>query len=139
MRSAYLDELNDAAIAAIVDQHQAVPSPHSEIHLHHFGGAVARAGDDDAAFGDRSAQYVLNVIARTPDAETFDANVTWARDTTQALAPVSRDGAYVNFMGDAHDARLRASYGDAKYERLVALKRRYDPTNLFRLNQNITP
>ena len=139
MRSAYVDELGDGAIATIVDQHRAVPSPHSEIHFHHFGGAVARVGDDDAAFGDRTAQYVLNVIARSPDAEGFDANVAWARDTTQALAPVSRDGAYVNFMGDADDERLRASYGDAKYERLVALKRRYDPTNLFRLNQNITP
>ena len=94
---------------------------------------------DDAAFGDRSAQYVLNVIARTPDADGFDANVAWARDTAQALAPVSRPGAYVNFMGDAGDERLRASYGDAKYERLVALKRRYDPTNLFQLNQNIAP
>ena len=139
MRSAYVNELNDAAIAAIVGQHLAVPSPHSEIHFHHFGGAVARVGDDDAAFGDRSAQYVLNVIARSPDAEGFDANVAWARDTTQALTPVSRDGAYVNFMGDVRDERLRASYGDAKYERLVALKRQYDPTNLFQLNQNITP
>ena len=115
-----------------------MPSPHSEIHFHHFGGAVTRAGDY-AAFGDRSAQFVLNVIARSPEADGFDTNVAWARDTEQALAPVSLDGAYVNFMGDAGDKRLRASYGDAKYERLVALKRRYDPTNLFRLNQNITP
>ena len=115
-----------------------MPSPHSEIHLHHFGGAVTR-GADEAAFGDRSAQFVLNVIARSPDAEGFDANVAWARGTEQALAPVSRDGAYVNFMGDAGDKRLHASYGDATYDRLVALKRRYDPTNLSRLNQNITP
>jgi hypothetical protein len=100
---------------------------------------VARVDDDDAAFGDRSAQYVLNVIARSPDAEGFDANVAWARDSTQALVPVSQDGAYVNFMSDARDERLRAAYGEQKYERLVALKRRYDPTNLFQLNQNITP
>jgi FAD/FMN-containing dehydrogenase len=138
-RSAYVDEVNDAAIDALVERHAAVQSPHSEIHLHHFGGAVARVGEDDTAFGNRSAQYVLNVIARTPSADGFERNVAWARGTAEALAPVSRDGAYVNFMGDAGDARLRASYGDAKYERLVALKRRYDPTNLFRLNQNITP
>ena len=138
-RSAYVDEVNDAAIDALVERHAAVQSPHSEIHLHHFGGAVARVGEDDTAFGNRSAQYVLNVIARTPSADGFERNVAWARDTAEALAPVSRDGAYVNFMGDAGDARLRASYGDAKYERLRALKRRYDPTNLFRLNQNITP
>jgi FAD/FMN-containing dehydrogenase len=139
MRSAYVDELSDEAIAATVAQHRAVPSPHSEIHFHHFGGVVAQVPEDAAAFGGRSAQYVLNVIARTPDADGFDANVKWARDTVQALAPVSRAGAYVNFMGDAGDERLRASYGDAKYERLVALKRRYDPTNLFHLNQNIAP
>jgi FAD/FMN-containing dehydrogenase len=139
MRSAYVEELTDAAITATVGRHQAVPSPHSEIHLHHFGGAVARVGDDHAAFGDRSGQYVLNVAGRSSDAEGFDANVAWARGTTEALAPVSRAGAYVNFMGDAGDERLRASHGDAKYERLVALKRRYDPTNVFRLNQNIAP
>ncbi len=82
---------------------------------------------------------MLNVIARTPGADGFDANVEWARDTAQALAPISRAGVYINFMSDARDERLRDSYGDAKYERLVALKRRYDPTNLFHRNQNIAP
>jgi hypothetical protein len=139
MHSSYVDELDDAAIEATVDRHRAVPSPHSEIHFHHFGGAVARVGDDDTAFGGRQAQYVMNVIARSPDADGFEGNVDWARGTTEALAPVSREGAYTNFMGDAGDERLRSTYGPAKYDRLVALKRRYDPTNVFRLNQNITP
>lgn len=139
MRSAFVDELDDAAIGATLGSHQTVPSPHSEIHFHHFGGAVARVGDDQSAFGNRSAQYVLNVIARSAGADGFEANVDWARRTAEALAPVSRDAAYVNFMGDADDERLRASYGDATYERLVALKRQYDPTNLFNLNQNIAP
>jgi FAD/FMN-containing dehydrogenase len=82
---------------------------------------------------------VLNVIARTTDADGFPDAVAWARATGRALEPVSRGGAYTNFMGDAGDDRLRISYGDAKYERLVALKRRYDPENLFHLNQNIAP
>ena len=138
-RSSFVDELDDAAIAASVERFGAKPSPNSEIHFQHFGGAIARVGEDDTAFGNRSAQYVFNVIARQPGPEGFDDNVAWARSTVDALAPVSRDAAYVNFMGDADDARLRASYGDAKYERLVALKRRYDPNNLFRLNQNIAP
>jgi len=138
-RSAYVDELDDAAIGALVAAHAAVPSPTSEIHLQHFGGAVARVGDEHGAFGDRSAQFVLNAIARSADADGFEANVAWARDCTRALAPVSRPGAYVNFMGDAGDDRLRASHSPASYERLVALKRRYDPSNLFRLNQNIAP
>ncbi|MEA2410966.1 MAG: hypothetical protein QOC77_1527 [Thermoleophilaceae bacterium] len=139
MSSSYVDELSDEAIAAAVERHRLVPSPQSEIHLHHFGGAVARVADDATAFGGRGAEYVLNVIARTPDADGFETNVAWARGTTDALAPVSREGAYVNFMGDAGDARLHETYGEAKYERLVALKRRYDPTNVFHLNQNIAP
>ncbi|MEA2459380.1 MAG: hypothetical protein QOC95_2352 [Thermoleophilaceae bacterium] len=139
MRSSYVDELTDGAVAATVARHRAVPSAQSEIHLQHLGGEVARVADEESAFGNRSAQFVLNVIARTPDAEGFQDNVAWARGTTEALAPVSRDAAYTNFMGDADDSRLRASYGDTKYERLVALKSQYDPANFFRLNQNITP
>jgi FAD/FMN-containing dehydrogenase len=138
-RSSFVDEVDDAAVAALVEAHRAVPSPMSEIHLQHFGGAIARVRDDHAAFGDRSAQFVLNAIARTPDAGGFDDSVAWARRTVDALAPVSRPGAYTNFMGDASDLRLRDSYGAAKYERLVALKRRYDPDNLFARNQNIAP
>ena len=138
-RSSYVDELDDQAIEATLGRHHAKPSPNSEIHFHHFGGAVARVGEDDTAFAGRGSQYVLNVIARSPGGDGFAANVEWARGTTDALAPVSREGAYTNFMGDASDERLRASYGQAKYDRLVALKRRYDPTNVFRLNQNITP
>jgi FAD/FMN-containing dehydrogenase len=138
-RSAFVDELTDEAVAALVARYRAKPEPTSELHLHHFGGAVARYGDHHGAFGGRSAPYVFNVIARSPGAEGFDANVAWARGTTEALEPVSREGGYTNFMGDAGDERLRASYGDANYERLVALKRRYDPENLFRLNQNIRP
>src|SRR4051794_8834461 len=136
-RSSFVDELDDGAVAALADRFAAKPTPNSEIHIQHLGGAVARVGEDETAFGNRSAQYVLNVVARTPGAEGFDDSVAWARGTVEALAPVSRDAAYVNFMGDAGDSRLRASYGDAKYERLVALKRRYDPSNLFRLNQII--
>ena len=138
-RSSFVDQVDDAAIAALVEAHQDVPSPMSEIHLQHFGGAVARVRDDHGAFGDRSAQFVLNVIARTPGAGGFTNSVGWARRTVDALDRVSRPGAYTNFMGDASDGRLRDSYGAAKYERLVALKRRYDPDNLFALNQNIAP
>jgi FAD/FMN-containing dehydrogenase len=138
-RSSFVDAIDDAAVSSLLDAHRAVPSPHSEIHIQHFGGAIARVRDDHGAFGDRSAQFVLNVIARTPDAGGFADSVGWARRTVDALAPVSRAGAYTNFMGDAGDGRLRDSYGAAKYERLVALKRRYDPDNVFALNQNIVP
>jgi FAD/FMN-containing dehydrogenase len=137
--SAYVDELSDAAIAAAVARHRAAPSPLSEIHFQHLGGAVARVGAGETAFGLRSAQFVLNVISRTPGGEGFEDAVDWARGTVKDLAPVSRAGAYTNFMGDAGDTRLRASYGEANFARLRELKRRYDPENLFALNQNITP
>jgi FAD/FMN-containing dehydrogenase len=139
MASSYVEELNDSAIEAVVERHGAVVSPQSEIHIQHFGGAAGRVPADATSFGGRGAPYVLNVIARQPEAAGFEANVAWARGTTEALAPVSRKGSYVNFMSDAGDERLRETYGDANYERLVELKRRYDPTNVFRLNQNITP
>jgi FAD/FMN-containing dehydrogenase len=136
-RSTFVDEVDEPAVRSLVDSFGLKPSPQSEIHLQHLGGAIARIGDEESAFGNRSAQFVLNVIARQPGAEGFGENVDWARRAT--AGPVSRDAGYVNFMGDADDDRLRASYGDAKYERLVALKRRYDPCNVFRLNQNIAP
>jgi FAD/FMN-containing dehydrogenase len=138
MAASYFDALDEGAIAAAIESHGTIPSARSEIHVQHYGGAVARVADDATAFGGRAAPYVLNVIARQAEAEGFEAAVDWARGATEAIAPGSRK-AYVNFMSDAGDQRLRATYGDAKYERLVALKRRYDPTNVFRLNQNITP
>jgi len=137
-RAAYIDRIDDATQARLVLGHERVPSPMSEIHIQHLGGAMARGGEH-AAFGDRSAQFVVNVIARTPGADGFHDSVRWARRPVDDLEPVSRAGSFVNFMGDAGDTRLRASYGDANYERLVALKRRYDPANLFHLNQNISP
>src|SRR3954447_23611610 len=90
MASSYLDELNDAAVDAAVARHAAVVSPQSEIHIQHFGGAVARVAEDATSLGGRTAPYVLNVVARQPEAAGFDANVAWARGTTEALAPVSR-------------------------------------------------
>ncbi len=78
-RSAFMDGIDDDAIAALVAQHGSSPSPSSEIHIQHLGGAIARVGEDDTAFGNRSAPLVLNVIARTPDAEGFAESVAWAR------------------------------------------------------------
>jgi FAD binding domain/Berberine and berberine like len=137
-KAGYMDEISDQAIDTLVEQHAAVNSPANEIHVHHFGGAVAEVGDADTAFGNRSADYVLNIIGRTPDSNGFDSVVEWARGTYDALEPYTTGGTYTNFMSQG-DNRLKEAYGAEKYERLVALKDRYDPTNLFRLNQNIRP
>jgi FAD/FMN-containing dehydrogenase len=137
-KAGYMEELSDASIATMAEQHRSVTSPMSEIHVHHFGGAVGRVADDATAFGNRSAEFVLNVLGRTPDGGGFAEAVDWARGCYDALEPYTAGGTYTNFMSEGDD-RLKEAYGQEKYERLVALKDRYDPTNLFRLNQNIAP
>jgi FAD/FMN-containing dehydrogenase len=137
-KAGFMDEISDQAIDTFVEQYGAVNSPANEIHVHHFGGAVAEVADDATAFGNRSSEYVLNIIARTPDSNGFEAVVDWGRGAYEALEPYTAGGTYTNFMSQGDD-RLKEAYGSDKYERLVALKDRYDPTNLFQLNQNIKP
>jgi FAD/FMN-containing dehydrogenase len=103
-----------------------------------MGGAVARVGNDETAFNGRDAGFTFNINGNTLTAEGFDEQRQWARDYWTALAPF-HTSVYVNFLMEEGDARVRQAYGDAKYERLRALKREYDPMNVFRLNQNIRP
>jgi len=136
-KAANLARLDDALIDALCRHHLEAPGPQCELHVHQVGGAVARVAEDATAFGDRTMPFLLNAVTgwHTPDAT--DEHVAWAR-TANALAEVASTGrSYVNFMGDADAAR--ASYGDAAYGRLAALKREYDPNNVFRLNQNVEP
>lgn len=115
------------------------PSPLSRVYLEHLGGAMARVPADQTAFVHRGAPFDLIVIAggfRPEDAET---NVQWARRTSEAMHPYMSGGTYVNYLGaDASPDAVRSAYGSA-YPRLVTLKDRYDPENVFRLNQNIRP
>jgi hypothetical protein len=136
--STYLPELSDEAIEVIVAAHASAPSPFSEIHVHQMGGAVARLGADDSAFGNREAPFLLNVVARWTEASDDEANLAWARSLRDALAPFSTGHAYVNFLGVGDD-RTRASYDGDRFERLAQLKRTWDPGNAFHLNQNIPP
>jgi FAD/FMN-containing dehydrogenase len=138
MKAGWLGGLDDRAIDALVRYHQAATSPKSEIHVHHMGGAVARVPAAATAFGDRSAPFLLNVIASTFTADGYDGAVAWAQELHGAIGPSLTGGSYVNFLSAEGDERVRAAYG-ANYDRLVELKDEYDPTNLFRLNQNIRP
>jgi FAD/FMN-containing dehydrogenase len=137
--SALLDRLDDDAIDTLLAQHAAGQAPVRELHLHHGGGAMARVPAAATAFAHRNAPYVLNIIARSPDRDGFEQHADWARATHRAMDPWNSGGAYVNFTSDPGDDRVRASYPPETYARLVAAKDRYDPTNLFRLNQNIHP
>jgi FAD/FMN-containing dehydrogenase len=139
-KAVYLDDLNDGAIAAIVEHQPKKMSPLSFVPIFHMGGAFARVSDGDSAFGGRrDVRYVVNLSAMTPTADGFDAERQWARDYWSALVPHAEGtGSYVNFISEADDDRVRASYGD-KYARLAELKRRYDPGNVLHLNANIKP
>ncbi len=119
--------------------HEDISSPKSEIHIHHMGGAVARVPAGATAFGDRSAPFLLNIIASTFTGDGYGEAVQWARDLHEAMEPSLTGGTYVNFLTDEGEDGVRSAYGADKFDRLVALKDEYDPCNLFRLNQNIRP
>ncbi len=138
-KSDYLAGFSDAAIEQLVARAWDMPSRKSYTIIFQLGGAVRRTGEDDAAFSGREAPYALNINAVWSDPAEDEAQVAWARGFWEAMRPFATGGVYVNFLGAEGEDRVRAAYGAAKYQRLVALKRRYDPTNFFRLNQNIKP
>jgi berberine-like enzyme len=138
MKAGYLGGLDDRASDALVAQHASVTSPKTEIHIQHMGGAVSRVAPDATAVGDRSAPFILNIVASTFTPDGYDEAVDWAQDTHAAVAPALTGGTYVNFLSSEGDDRVRAAYGSS-YDRLVALKDEYDPANMFSLNQNVKP
>jgi FAD/FMN-containing dehydrogenase len=131
-------ELSDGLIDVLVSHAERIPDPNTEIAYAQLGGAISRVPGDATPYGHREAQYVMNVHGRWTDPDRDQACIGWARDLFRAAAPYATGGVYVNFLTGDESDRVRAAYG-GNYERLVALKNRYDPTNLFRLNQNIRP
>jgi FAD/FMN-containing dehydrogenase len=137
-KSHYLPDLGDGVIDAIRRYAWQTPSPQSYTILFQLGGAVARRDDSETAFTGRSAGYALNINAVGTDPAQDRAHEGWVREFWNATLPFST-GVYMNFLGNEGRERVRTAYGPRKYERLVALKDKYDPTNFFRLNQNIEP
>jgi FAD/FMN-containing dehydrogenase len=131
-------EIDDGLIDVLVEAAHHIPDPQTEIAFAQLGGAVSRVPNDATAYGHREAQFVLNVHGRWADATRDDRCVAWARGLFDATAPYSTGAVYVNFLTHDEQDRVRAAYG-ANYDRLALLKRKYDPTNLFRMNQNIKP
>jgi FAD/FMN-containing dehydrogenase len=136
-RSAFLRTADDAALHVLLDSFAALPNAMTEIHLQHLGGAVGRVPSDATAFAVRDQEFIVDIVARTPTPDGFAEVVEWSRAVAAALGPDA--ATYVNFTGEADMALTRASYPPETYRRLVELKNQYDPTNLFRLNQNIAP
>ena len=138
IRSCNLAELTDEVIDSLVDHGRRIVSPLSVFSIYHLGGAVARVGEDETAFGARDAGHTVNVIGITRTGDGFEEERDWARGLWTALQP-HHQNVYVNFLMEEGTDRIREAYGAGKYDRLKALKRKYDPDNFLRLNQNIRP
>ncbi len=137
-KSDFAKELTDEAIEGHVKHGPKVPTVESTMHLVPIGGALQRVGKDETAFNYRDAQFVHVIAAMYPNPADTPKNMEWVREYWSALHPYSAEGTYINFMMDEGEERIRAAYRE-NYERLVALKNKYDPTNLFHMNQNIKP
>ena len=140
-KALYLDQLSDAAIAVIGEHVPKKSSPLSFCPTFTMSGAFRSFGDADTAFGgSRSVRYVFNIEGATLDRAKYEAERTWVRNFWDAMQPhATGSGGYINFLAEADENRVRASYGEDKYRRLARVKAEYDPTNLFHLNANIRP
>jgi FAD/FMN-containing dehydrogenase len=131
--------LKDDLIDLLVEHTSRVTSPRSYTLIPHLGGAVSRVDEDATAYSHRDAAHAVNINAVwLPDDREHEAHVAWVRGLAEAIEPFS-EGVYVNFLGAEGSERIRSAYGAEKYDRLVALKRAWDPANVLRHNQNISP
>lgn len=140
-KSSFLREIGDEAIDTIIAHFTAAPSPLTAMVIEQFGGAASRVGATETAFSHRSGHSNFLIVARCADPAEAAENMAWARAAWAAMQPFADGGAYSNYVeaGAEGAGRIREAYGPETYERLVALKNTYDPTNFFRVNQNIKP
>jgi hypothetical protein len=131
-------ELSDELLDTLIEYAGNLPSAHSEIFVAQMGGATRKVAEDATAYRHRDAEFIVNVHGRWEEASDDDKCIAWCRDLFNAATPFATGGVYVNFMTEEEDKRVRAAYGDS-YDRLAELKQKYDPNNMFRLNQNISP
>jgi FAD/FMN-containing dehydrogenase len=134
----FIKTISDEAARLHVEHGSKLPTMHSSMHLYPIHGAAARVGMDDTAWSYRDAVWAEVIVGVDPDPAKKDILMNWARNYWDALHPHSMGGAYVNFMMDEGEDRVQASYRGS-YDRLAAIKAKYDPTNFFRVNQNIKP
>jgi FAD/FMN-containing dehydrogenase len=134
----FVTELTDEAIGAHLEHGPKVPVVNSTVHIYPINGVCHLVAPDATAFAYRDANFATVIAGMWPDPGDNQANISWVRDYYDATAPLSEEGGYVNFMADDDQDRIRANYR-GNYDRLVAIKGKYDPGNLFHLNQNIQP
>ncbi|TMD31892.1 MAG: FAD-binding oxidoreductase [Chloroflexi bacterium] len=134
----FVKELTDEAIAAHIEHGPKIPAVNSTMHIYPINGAVHRVASDATAFGHRDANFATVIAGMWPEPAHNTANIKWVRDYYDATAPHSEQGGYINFAADDDQGRAPANFGK-NYQRLVEAKRKYDPDNLFHVNQNIKP
>jgi FAD/FMN-containing dehydrogenase len=134
----FVNELSDEAIEVYIEHGRQLATPLCTMHLYPINGAVHRVGSSETAWSYRESTWAQVIVGVDPDPAKKDVITQWARDFWEAVHPYSAGGAYVNFMMEEGQDRIKATYRD-NYERLVRIKSEYDPTNLFRVNQNIKP
>ena len=138
-KTEYLSGLTESAIEALAGAAEAMPAGMAQLHLHQLGGAAARVSPESSAFGHRDAPFAVNVVGLWPEPALDGEHVSWVRSAIGALSPLATGGVYLNFSGDEGAERVKAAFDEGTYGRLAGIKSRYDPQNLFRVNQNIRP
>jgi len=137
-RAHFIKELTDDAIRENIKHGSNIPSMHSTTHLYPIDGAVHDVEPGETAWAKRDARWSQVIVGVDPDPENADKVTKWCKDYYDGLTPYADGGAYVNFMMEEGETRIKASYGD-NYERLAKIKAKYDPDNFFHVNQNIKP
>jgi hypothetical protein len=137
-KSGYFAYLDDSTVDLLVEAVSTIPSSETQIEFAYLGGAAARMAADETAFGDRSAPFIMNLLANWSKASSDARNISWVRALFNKLRPAMKPGVYVNFMSGDEQDRVPEAYHE-RWERMVALKTHYDPSNFFRLNQNVPP
>jgi hypothetical protein len=137
-KSGYFSDLDDTTIDRLVEAVATIPSSETQIELAYLGGAAARVGADETAFGDRSSPFILNLLANWSEPSADAGNVAWIRGIFNKLRPAMKPGVYINFMSGDEQDRVPEAYHE-RWDRIVAVKSHYDPNNFFRLNQNVPP
>jgi len=137
-KSGYFTYLDDTSIDRMMEAVSAIPSPETIIELAYLGGAAGQVAAHETSFGDRSAPFVLTLLANWSDASADADNIAWVRGLFHTLRPAMKPGVYINFMSGDEQDRVPEAYRE-RWDRMVAVKSRYDPSNLFRLNQNVPP
>jgi len=134
-----MNQLSDEAIATIVEHFSTVPSPYTVVGFQQLGNAANRVSPDATAFSHREARYDFLMLSAWDDPSEAERNIQWTRAFDDAMRPFLPGGIYVNAFTQDFAPGIRAAYRPATFERLVALKNKYDPMNFFRLNPNIRP